>query len=229
MSSYFSKLKGAVSSVAKQGATILTGISNVATSPTPSSSETSISGKNELIQLYDQFCSIVDRLANLPNAESIDIDLKLTESNARPILRRIIKLLQIESELWIEHQRLHIQQLQSSKKHIEDIEIPCLEYVLQSNMIQGFVNHALTDTPRGLMPLVLTGISHMLRSIEYPLLPHQSVYKSVAKLISFASRYEFVITAISAKDEEQYLSYRRRIGKWAFDGYFAIIPFVFFL
>jgi hypothetical protein len=242
MSTYLSRIKGAVSSVASTGAHILSGISSVASSSSlGKSSADNVPPKVELIQLYEEFCSIVDDLASVESAESIEADIKLSQSNARPILRRIITLLQSESELWVEHQKSHIQfhtihpvsslttprivtssgsespQKPSSAKsrpYLEDIEIPCLEHVLQSNMIQGIINRALTDTPRGLMPLVLTAISHLLRSIDYPLLPHQSVYKSVSKLILFASKYEAVVQFVRETfDEEQYTSYRRRIGK----------------
>jgi hypothetical protein len=244
MSTYLSRIKGAVSSVASTGAHILSGISSVASSSSlgRNSSDNAVPPKVELTQLYEEFCSIVDDLASLPSAESIEADIKLSQSNARPILRRIITLLQYESELWVEHQKSHIQfhtihpvsssttpriaaspsttaespqkpSSAKSKSYLEDIEIPCLEHVLQSNMIQGIINRALTDTPRGLMPLVLTAISHLLRSIDYPLLPHQSVYKSVSKLILFASKYEAVVQFVRETfDEEQYASYRRRIG-----------------
>lgn len=221
MSSYFNKISSVVSSAAssaaKQSASILSSISTVAANTSSSSSthgsaSVAIPPKTELNNLFTEFCNIVDQLASLPNAESIDADIKLNQSSARPILKRMIYLLRQESDYWIDHQKFHVQQVQSSKKHIEEIEIPCLEHLLQANIIQGIVNRALTDTPRGLMPLSLTAISHLLRTVEYPLLPHQSVYKSVAKLISFASRYELIISEIVSKEDERYVSYRRRIG-----------------
>jgi hypothetical protein len=207
----FAKLKSAVSNVAKQGAQIL---SEMSQGSGGSSNMVQLPPKVELEQLFDDFCFIVDQLSEQPNAESIDAEMRLHQSSARPIFKRIITILQVESDLWVEHQRFHVQHTQGSRKQrAEEYEIPCLEYVLQSNMIQGIVNRALTDTPRGLMPLVLTGISHLLRTIDYPLLPHQSVYKSVAKLISFATRYEAIISEITSTDDEKYLSYRRRIGE----------------
>ena len=214
MNSFVGKFVSSVSSGASYVSKgISTAISNATNSPA-GSGHTKLTPKEELIQLFEDFCSIVDRLAKLPNSDTLDADVRLNQSPVRTILKKIIYLLQQESQRWIDHQRYHTQRLHSNRKqHFEELEIPCLEYVLQSSMISEIINRALTDTPRGLMPLVLTAISHLLRSVEYPLLPHQTVYKTVAKLISFASRYEFIISEVLSKDDFHYGGYRRRIGK----------------
>jgi hypothetical protein len=207
--SFISKIKGAVSNVAKQGVQIISEISKDLMAPDSIPSFSNANAKQDLIILYKDLISFIDELANDPDAERIESSMKLSQSPVREILKRIIYLLQVESKQWMDLQRKSI----LSFKKMEDIEIPCIEYVLQENVIQSIILRCVSDTPRGLLPLILSALSYLFHHVEYPLLPHQSVYKSVAKLISFATRYDAMMIDQIYSDRDSYLSYKRRISK----------------
>jgi hypothetical protein len=95
---------------------------------------------------------------------------------------------------------------------------PCLDYFLQNHVMEALCRRARRDLPRGCMPLVLHIVTVILRSIRYPLLPHQAVHKSLGQLISNASSLSQKYTA-AAKNKTpatktELTNYIRRIGMY---------------
>ena len=71
--------------------------------------------------------------------------------------------------------------------------------------------------------MVLTMLTALLRSIPYPLLPHMTVHKPIANLISVAVRYDAMHMSTTAgvvgKEAEtfnkaEYTAYKKRIGEY---------------
>lgn len=75
-------------------------------------------------------------------------------------------------------------------------------------------NRACRDLPRGSLPMILGIIASLLRCVRYPLLPHQTVHRPIAHLITVAWRYEvFHNHGLSSQSKAEFISYRKRIGK----------------
>eukprot|EP01034_Spumella_vulgaris_P028702 gene28702-35604_t len=95
--------------------------------------------------------------------------------------------------------------------------MPCIDIFLSSHFISELINRALLDRPRGCLPLILTILAFLLKSIKYPLLPHQTVYKSISKIISNAMRYDAIhnnavnICSGGVYNKQEYNNYKRRI------------------
>lgn len=179
-----------------------------------------LSKLEEMEILFREVCEIIDHLAVAPDANTIDMDLKLNQTDIRVKLRRIVEILQQEGQIWLMNQRT-IVNLGSSNDDLHVTDTPCLDHFIQMNMISELCNRAMSDSPRGILRLVLTTVSTMLRQITYPLLPHQSVYRPVAKLIFVASRYEAFIQhdsspamRKSAAEKEKLTAFHRRMGTY---------------
>ena len=137
--------------------------------------------QEELVVLFKECCAIIDDLADTDDHESSESDRMLYESKVRPNLKAMINLLQGESERWL------AQYSESPDPEIN--ELPCIDIFLRLHMMQELCVRAVRDMPRGCLPLIMGSTALMLRLVRYPLLPHQTVHKPIANLVSVASRY----------------------------------------
>lgn len=215
---YFNKVKAAASKLSQQSAQLITSVKNSIATSTVSNTSTAADAtaysKEELQELFEQVLQCIDSLAESYDAmiPSFETDPKLNASTIGLDLKRIITILKFDSEKWLAIQR------KVDHDHMEESDIPCLDYFIQSNMIQSLCNRAHLDIPRGVMPLVLKALTLLLKSVAYPLLPHQSIHKSIAKIISVASRYDAIVGIYNDRrksilEQEQYVTYRKRVGE----------------
>jgi hypothetical protein len=168
-----------------------------------------------------------------------ETDPRLNNSPIGIELKKLIQILKLDSEKWLVVQRKVKKQQHSHQsttqppeddrdsmddfqKHnhnvaLEESDIPCIDHFIQSNMIQSLCNHVQTDLPRGIMPLMLKALTLLFKSVPYPLLPHQSIHRPIAKLISTATRYDAFIGVYGEHnkptEQEQYNNYRKRISE----------------
>ncbi|KDO28408.1 hypothetical protein SPRG_06645 [Saprolegnia parasitica CBS 223.65] len=113
---------------------------------------------------------------DLPEAQQ---KKQLTDSNTRENLAKLVKLLYAEEDAL------------DRQVHDRDTPIdqrPCMEYLLEHNVIQQLCAKAADDSPSGLMVLVIIFLTDLLREskINYPILPTRGVYRSVCELIQGA-------------------------------------------
>ncbi|EQC32232.1 hypothetical protein SDRG_09982 [Saprolegnia diclina VS20] len=113
---------------------------------------------------------------NLPEATQ---KKQLSDSNTRDNLAKLVKLLYAEEDAL------------DRQVHDRDTSIdqrPCMEYLLEHNVIQQLCAKAADDSPSGLMVLVIIFLTDLLREskINYPILPTRGVYRSVCELIQGA-------------------------------------------
>lgn len=230
MSSLFSKFTGSAIQLAKQGsaqlissvnkaksaiASTAVNLSAAATAPSPLHQEPEISKIEQLDILFKNVCEIIDQLAVSPDANTLEMDTRLNQTEIRIKLRRIVEILSQEAQLWLVNQRsIADSNCDNDAMHMSDT--PCLDHFIQMNMISELCNRAMSDSPRGILRLSLTAISTILRQIPYPLLPHQSIYRPVAKIIFIASRYEAFIQQDStprksSAEKEKYSAFIRRM------------------
>lgn len=207
--SFFSKVK----SIASKGMKVLSDVKmaavEYATAPSGTSSigQSTLPPYKEIIYLAQQVLEIIDTLSQV-DPYSLETDRRLHDSKIRLFVGRIVHLLQIESS----NESLSI--------HNDDHEpsSPCIDIFVSSNFIAALITRGLVDKPRGCLPLVLWVIADILRSVSYPLLPLQSIYKPVSKLISNAMRYDAVhnnanlICSGGVYNKNEYSAYKRRIG-----------------
>ncbi|KAF0734068.1 hypothetical protein Ae201684P_002512 [Aphanomyces euteiches] len=101
---------------------------------------------------------------------------KLSDSNTRDNLAKLVKLLYAEEDALDRHDHTSIDSR------------PCMEYMLEHNVLQTLCAKAAVDIPNGLMVLVLIFLSDLFRDskINYPILPTRGVYRSVCELIQAA-------------------------------------------
>jgi len=66
----------------------------------------------------------------------------------------------------------------------------CADVYLQHHVTHELCMRAIKDSPFGLLILVLDFLVRVLSEAPYPLLPHQTVHKPVANLITFCARYD---------------------------------------
>lgn len=205
---YFRKVKESATKIAKQGVQILSTTKTSIISREDSEVAKSISPIDELNKLFKDIMNFLDNLSLSPEADSWEADIKLHNSNIRDNLKRIILLLKYDCEKWISHQR-------NPNQDMEDSLTPCIDLFLQLNIIQSLASRAMKDYPKGLLPLVLTTFSTLLRVVPFPLIPHHSVHKPIAKLITVASRYDVILGGNRRQtivEQEKFISYKRRVG-----------------
>lgn len=214
MQNYFTKIKGSALKAAQQGLnlinqTIHNNASNVTT-------DVSISKRHnhhnkpdeELVIYFQEVCEIIDTIAESEHPYSIEADRLLYSSKAKDNLQLIVSLLQQESDRW------YIKYSHSPDPEMTDL--PCLDTFIQTHVLHTLCNRASRDLPRGTLPLILGIISSLLRSVRYPLLPHQTVHKPIAHLISIAWRFEAFhgeVNRSSSQSPNDIANYRKRIGK----------------
>ncbi len=197
--------------------------------------------KEELQNTFDNIIHIIHDLSKDQDIGATNIpfetDVRLNYSRIGLELKKLIQILKLDSEKWLVIQRrvdrhkndpAHVQNndvevdnmtIQAASNIIlEESDIPCIDHFIQSNMIQTLCNHVQTDIPRGIMPLMLKALTLLFKSVPYPLLPHQSIHRPIAKLISTAARYDAFIGVYgehnkTSTEKEQYDNYRKRIGE----------------
>jgi hypothetical protein len=218
MSSFFSKVTGSALQMAKQSsAQIISSVKAIASTVTiqsPAPVKVELSKKEEMEMLYKEICSEIDGLAMDPTSDSIETDYRLSQSDIRSKLKKIVEILQSEGEIWLRnHRRI------TEENNLAESVVPCIDHFIHLNIVSDLCNRAMSDIPKGIMRLVLTALSTILRSVAYPLLPHQSVHRPIGKLIFIASRYDTMINTdldrrtISSAEIDKYAAYQRRIGK----------------
>ena len=210
---YFSKVTGSALSLAKQSINAMSGQSSEVKS-TPVVHE---NPQQRIEALFRASCDLIERLAGSPDSKTAEGDRKLQQSKVKQYLKEIVYILQEEGFRWLKRNKTN------PDRDIElNSETPCIDTFLQSRMVQELCNRAVLDMPRGCLPMILTMLTALLKSIPYPLLPHMTVHKPIANLISVAVRYDAMHMATTAgevgKDAEtfnkaEYTAYKKRIGK----------------
>ena len=165
--------------------------------------------QTELLLSFHSVCEVIDGLAELNNASSAEADRQLYESSARDNLKTMISLLRKESDDWFEKY--------GERPDPEIVDMPCLDTFLQTHVLQALCNRATRDCPRGTLPLILATVASMLRNVKYPLLPHQTIHKPIAHLLSIASRYDSIHGknyhgSSNSQSHLEWISYKKRIG-----------------
>lgn len=62
-------------------------------------------------------------------------------------------------------------------RHIHDLQGPCVEYILQNEVLSTLQLHAQNDIPTGMRPIVLSFFSQLLQKLDRSVLPHLKVHK----------------------------------------------------
>lgn len=208
MQGYFSKVTGSALNLAKKGAALIGNVVTATTASTTSSTEPSSKPDLDFEILFRKICLYLDHEAEEPDGNSAEADARLQSSGLRSALKKLIAMLLVDDQNWLTAQR-------AFSKEVDEVRIPVIDYLLQKNVIKQLCDRAINDLPRGSMPLLLTALSTLIRTVNYPLLPHQSVYKPIGHLISVASRYEAVFASHQRKtpaERERLAAYKRRIG-----------------
>ncbi|GFG34105.1 hypothetical protein Cfor_10051, partial [Coptotermes formosanus] len=64
---------------------------------------------------------------------------------------------------------------------------PCLEYLLQHNLLNLLATLACTDCPLGMRQFTLCFIRRLITQLKHPILPHVSVYGPIQRLVSLCN------------------------------------------
>lgn len=208
MSSFFSKVRGSVILIGSQ---LVSSVKTISTASSNVTTKEDLSPKEELELVYGQISAIIGSLALSDGADSVEMDAKLSQTELRGKLKRLVEILQSDAENWVTAQR------KGSASNEDESLIPCIDHFLQMNIVGELCNRAMSDVPRGIMRLTLTALSTLIKNVPYPFLPHQSVHKPLAKLVFIAARYEALVGGdvqqpSSLEEREKYTSYQRRIG-----------------
>lgn len=165
------------------------------------------SPEDRLVYHFQSACEIMDEIGEIDEQSLNEVNRLLYSSKAKDHLKAMVTLLKDESE--------------ESYSCVSDItepdtaSLPCITTLLQTHVLHALCNRACRDLPRGSLPLILGTIASMLRGIRYPLLPHQTVHKPIAHLVTVAWRYEAFHGDYgrSSDSRADNASYRRRIGR----------------
>lgn len=221
---YLNKVTGSAINLAKQSVQI---ISTVASSNNAFSTSSSHGPAEEIQYIYKEICGTIESIVNSSDSSSQDFDVKLNQSGIRDLLRKFTVLLKVESETWLAKEKSIY--TTNDFKDMNDTPIPTIEACLAANMIPGLCKLALEIDRKGVLPMMMSAVSNLLRTIQYPLLPHQSIHKATRQLISFALEYKTrqgmkmpAVLSQTKRNEvfqdvsnhnETIQSYQRRIGK----------------
>lgn len=213
---YFSKVTGSALSLAKQSINAMSGSQSDV--KTTSGAFVHENPQQRIELLFRATCDLIERLASSADSKSSEGDRKLQQSKVKQYLKEIVYILQEEGFRWLKRNKTN------PDRDIDlNSETPCIDTFLQSRMVQELCNRAVLDMPRGCLPMVLTMLTALLKSIPYPLLPHMTVHKPIANLISVAVRYDAMhmstTAAVVGKEGEvvfnkaEYTAYKKRIGE----------------
>lgn len=211
---YFSKVTGSAMSLAKQSIQVMSGgiVNMEGKGNTPLST---VTPQQSLDMNFRAVFEIAELLASSNYSKTAEGEWKLNQSKVKQHLKEIVTILEDESYRWCKRHDLNF------KDNSMGYETPCMDAFLQSRMVQELCNRAVLDTPRGCLPLILTMLASLLRNVQYPLLPHMTVHKPIANLISVAVRYDAMHMYTNAPNVEggevynktEYTNYKRKIGK----------------
>lgn len=135
--------------------------------------------QDEFIYSFREACKIIDELAEREDADSSNADSDLYESKVRFHFKTVLSLLIMESEKWSKEFNDSVD---------DDIsEMPCFDIFLHNRICEEMVTRGVRDFPRGTLPLILGTMASLIRSVKYPLLPHQSVHKVTTLLLLLSS------------------------------------------
>lgn len=211
MNSVFEKMKGSALKAAKQGLQILATVSAAASEltsaplPIPPSER---SPQEQLVFLFKAVTEEIDSMAEDEDySETPETDQRVYNSKLRAYLKSMIVLIQAESDTWIAKYAL------SPDPEVSDL--PCLDTFLQKHIMQELCIRAIRDIPRGCLPLILGASAQLFNVVRYPLLPHQTVHKPIANLVSVASRFDamnYTSSSSSHEAKQAMTSYKKMIG-----------------
>lgn len=199
---YFQKLSGSAIKAAKEFNKMIAAATDSYLTPTSAR-------KRPEQDFYENFraaCDIIDELASLERAGTAEADAMLFESKVKSHFKVMSLLLESESDRWM----MEI----NSGIDTEVSEMPCFDTFLQYQMMAEICRRGIRDLPRGCLPLTLGTLASWIRTVKYPLLPHLSVHKHLARLISVACRFDALHLAesdSSAADQQELTAYKRRV------------------
>jgi hypothetical protein len=121
----------------------------------------------------------------------------------------MILLLQSESDKWYLNYT-------GNEDELDIAVMPCFDVFLHHHMMLELCRRAIRDLPKGCLPLILGATATLIQNVKYPLLPHQTVHKPIARLISEVSRFDalhYTGANISISKKQEMINYKKRIGK----------------
>nr|CCA25416.1 conserved hypothetical protein [Albugo laibachii Nc14] len=119
-------------------------------------------------------------------ADLIEQKRILRDSNTPESLQKMVMLLCTE-EMSMEHQEAGLDA--STQTNAEDSMQsyrPCLEYLLENQIVPYLCDIGKRDQPRGFMSLSLQFISAILEKLEYPILPTREIHVAIIALVESA-------------------------------------------
>lgn len=208
--SYFSK----VASLAKQSMGIMSSGAGHADGRSTHGTVAKVNPQHRVEELFRTTCELLEKLASSADSKSLEGERKLQQSKVKQYLKEMVYLLQEEGFRWLKRNKT------DPDRDVElNSETPCIDTFLQSRMVQELCNRAVLDNPRGCLPLILTMLTSLLKSIPYPLLPHMTVHKPIANLISVAVRYDAMhmnttaaVVGTEVFNQAEYIAYKKKIG-----------------
>jgi hypothetical protein len=225
---YLSKVTGSALSLAKQSIQVIsTSMAN--TNDLRANEVVQTAGTENpqmrVVHLFKEICRLIESIARAPDFESFEADQRLQKSAVRSHIKEIIFILAKEARATNQ---------QAAAAFVDPSAglafMPCMDVFLQHRMVQELCNRAILDAPRGCLPLILTAMATLLHSVPYPLLPHMSVHKPLANLVSVAVRYDAMHMynssnnnngaglgkngSMQLEQQQEYADYKRRVGKW---------------
>jgi hypothetical protein len=100
----------------------------------------------------------------------------------------IVSILEKESEMWV------AQSIECDDA--DTVDVPCADAFIMSQGLYKLCVFAAEDTPRGSLPAVMHSVARLLRTVKYPLLPHKSIHKPIARLVFVGTRYAQLIGTV---------------------------------
>jgi hypothetical protein len=200
---YFQKISDTAIKAAKQGIQIISSAAEAALS----SNLPKRKPDEEFHHCFLSVCNIIDELGKLPDADSPEVDNLLFESKVKYHLRVMLMLMEEESDRWFQEM--------NSSQHSELSPMPCFDAFLHHRVILELCDRAIRDLPRGCLPLILGTLASWIRAVKYPLLPHHTVHKPIARLISTASRFDsrhYSSTNAAPEIKQDLMNYKKRVG-----------------
>jgi len=192
---FLNRAKASVLKATSQAAASLREIVASPSSTSPQRYDTELP-RDVLLSLVHSVCGVIDQHAHSDEADSLEGDRVLYESNAREYLRKLIDMLVVDSNRWAS--ACSSSSSSSSSSAVDSslsLSPTPIDVFLQSNAMHEFCRRAGRDLPRGTLPMVLAFVSSLLKQARYPFLPHMAVYKPLTKLIALACRYDAMRTS----------------------------------
>lgn len=167
--------------------------------PTPPSSSSSSSGirkrpVDDFVLRFNCICKILDGLAK---AEStVDTEKSLHQSKIHEHIKEVLRHLHAEDRMWCDKEIKSNGGTMKPELAEEVTDHPCFDVFIESRYMDEICRRARQDRPRGSLPIVLVMTTTILRNIRFPLLPHETVHKSLRRLICDASSVSSMYNSI---------------------------------